>query len=175
MSKYLCRLLISIMMLGLGGITHAAFGQCLCDPCAPSAAEGEPVILERDDFNAPVDGSLQPIFAPTVPGTCLSVVGAIREGLLTDADPAVMSPLPDIDIYQLAFTAPIAPTTFTLSLTHNPENRFRLVVADAVTGRPIRDCSTELGACAVRVSSNVNLTVTGVFAGVYILSITHGL
>ncbi|MDH3604315.1 MAG: hypothetical protein OEU26_32315 [Candidatus Tectomicrobia bacterium] len=179
MSKYLCRLLISILLLGLGGITHAAFGQCICDACAPSAAAVAPVILERDDFKAPVDGSFQQIIAPTVPGTCLTVVGAIREGVLSDARiPNLPSDI-DRDTYQLAFLAPIAATTFTLTLQHNlDENTFTLVVQDVATRRLIRECSFGLldpNECVVQVSGNVNLTITGVFAGVYILRITHGL
>jgi hypothetical protein len=101
------------------------------------------------------------------------VVGAIREGLMTDA--SVTNPNPDVDIYRLAFAAPIAPTTFTLTLDNNLGNTFMLVIADAANGRLIRNCSLELTACEVSLSGNVNLTVTGVFAGVYLLSITHGL
>lgn len=182
MSKNLCRLLIAILMLGLGGITHTAFGQCLCDPGTPSAAEGDCVVLERDDFKEPVDRALQQILAPTIPGTCLTVVGAIREGFFSDAEPPVMNPFPDYDTYQLVFSAPIAPTTFILTLKHyldndnNPENdnTFMLGVVDPATdNRLIRDCSMELTACAVQISSNVNLTITGFYAGVYTLSITQ--
>jgi hypothetical protein len=178
MSKYLYRFLISIMLMGLGGLTHAAFGQYYpCNQYVASDGVVDPLILERDDFSAPADGSLQQITAPTVPGSCLMIVGAIREGVLNDD--GLEDPQQDIDTdtYQLTFSVPIAPTTFILTLNYNrgtvtnDGNSFNLTVTDANGGT--RECLMELTACPVQVSGNVYLTITGLYAGVYTLSITH--
>lgn len=169
MSKYLYRFLIAIILIALGGLTYTASGQCMYAPSAPLTDE---VVLEQDDFSVLVDGSLQPITAPTVPGTCLAVVGAIREGILTDT--GVSNPLMDMDIdtYRLELSAP---ATFTLRLEYNEDNFFQLIVADPTTGLSIQTCPPELtAACIVQLSSSVNLNITGNYAGVYILSIING-
>jgi len=152
-------------MIALGGLTYTASGQCMYAPSAPLT---DAVVLEQDDFSAPVYGSLQPIIAPTVPGTCVAVVGAIREGILTDT--GVSNPLMGTDIYELTLSAP---TTFTLSLEYNVGNTFTLIVEDPTTGILIQDCSTVQTPCVVPLSSNADLIIAGAYAGVYILSIIN--